>query len=427
MPLTASLADGTVLDSTEASDVEWKALHRSVGARKTLRCRDCRGRMHAKVSVKGLRFFAHDSRPDACPSEGEGPEHRELKRQVAAAIRAAGGQAAIEARPSPTDLGGWRADVLATGTDGRRVAFEVQLAGMTVEEGVERTSRYAADGIATVWVSTKHTHWMTRLPSMHLTPGAEGQLLADRGLARLSLEESLTWQAAGTVDVTKIVHGVLAGRVTTVRLPTFSEPTVGRSYAISDAVLLVSTRDASMFGAAMAVEAARRRKEQEAEAREQLRREQELQDEAKHARRIALLYERQERVLQHALHDALQEGVPDHRVWLGTPVRWWNGKYPAPVLDAVGNEATAQGAVIWTGESPSQLRLWGVICPVASRITPGLGRSWARRSVLVYVETEREADRIAKSLAWARTSLRVAPVPSDSDPPHLLNRDRSDR
>jgi competence protein CoiA len=124
--------------------------------------------MHAMVSRKGLRFFAHDVRPEACSSQGEGPEHRDLKRRVADAIRAAGGQALIEALPLPSDRGGWRADVLAVGLDGRRVAFEVQLAVMSVDEGASRTKRYAADRIATVWITTKHAHWMSCLPPMRL-------------------------------------------------------------------------------------------------------------------------------------------------------------------------------------------------------------------------------------------------------------------
>ena len=71
---------------------------------------------------QGLRVFAHDVRPNDCSSQGESPEHRELKRRVAGAIRAAGGQALIEALPSPSDRGGWRADVLGVGLDERRVA-----------------------------------------------------------------------------------------------------------------------------------------------------------------------------------------------------------------------------------------------------------------------------------------------------------------
>lgn len=122
MPLTSQRADGTVADATDVSDASWELVYKVTEARRTLRCRECQAFMHAKVSSKGLRVFAHDVRPNDCSSQGESPEHRELKRRVAGAIRAAGGQALIEALPSPSDRGGWRADVLGVGLDERRVA-----------------------------------------------------------------------------------------------------------------------------------------------------------------------------------------------------------------------------------------------------------------------------------------------------------------
>jgi competence CoiA-like predicted nuclease len=145
--------------------------------------------MHAKVSSRGLRF-AHDAAASMCPSAGKIPAHRELKNNVAEMIRDAGWAAQVEAEPSPSDTGGWRADVLAelSGLT-RRVAFEVQLAGMTSDEGKERSARYAADGIEVVWISTKHARWLYGIPGVRVRPSPEafGALVADRGLAALTM------------------------------------------------------------------------------------------------------------------------------------------------------------------------------------------------------------------------------------------------
>lgn len=62
----------------------------------------------------------------------------------------------IEAQPASGDHGGWRADVLAVTPDGKRFAFEAQLAAMTAAEGIERTERYQRDQIETVWFTTKN-------------------------------------------------------------------------------------------------------------------------------------------------------------------------------------------------------------------------------------------------------------------------------
>lgn len=394
MPLTSQRADGTVADATDMSDAAWELVYKVTAARRTLRCRECQAFMHAKVSSKGLRFFAHDVRPDDCSSQGESPEHRELKRRVAEAIRAAGGQALIEAPPSPSDRGGWRADVLAVGIDGRRVAFEVQLAGMSVDEGDFRTERYAADNIATVWVTTKHAHWMSCLPSMRLLDGVDGQLVADRGLARLYTHAHPWWLPAGTVGAVKVIRGLLDGRVTTTRASFFAEQVGDRRYDIADATLLVSVADKHKFAVLLAEEESRRRDELEAEQQ--------------HRRRLQELTERQERVLQRALHEAVEAGLPDHRLWLGIPATWWNGQFPAPLREAAGNDKTAMGAAIWTGPSANEISLWAVICPVASRTSASLSGSWRRRGVRVYVETEPEAARVARALEWTRTEVRLA-------------------
>jgi hypothetical protein len=118
MPLVArglgGLIDATLADFGVGSS--WQSIHR-MRPRVPLACAACGGAMHAKVSPRELRFFAHDAARQECPLNGETPDHRLLKSAIAAAVRAAGWQAALEAEGPDRR---WRADVLATSPDGGR-------------------------------------------------------------------------------------------------------------------------------------------------------------------------------------------------------------------------------------------------------------------------------------------------------------------
>jgi competence protein CoiA len=126
-----------VLDATVdplGEGTPWEAIHRA-RPRAPLTCRECGHGLHAKLSPKGLRFFAHDRAAPTCSLVGETMAHRLLKLQLASAIRDAGWYAELEVAGE-----GWRADVLATSPDGtRRMAWEAQLAQITVDELRERT------------------------------------------------------------------------------------------------------------------------------------------------------------------------------------------------------------------------------------------------------------------------------------------------
>lgn len=389
MPLTAIL-DGVVpVDSTQADAADWAELHK-VRPRRDLRCRECGAHMHAKTSSAGLQFFAHDREASNCSSLGETAEHRQLKQMLAELIRELGFTAEIEAMPQAADAGGWRADVLGSSDGGARVAFEVQLAAMTVEEGERRTARYAADGIACLWVSPRHASWMTCLPSCHLVPDSDG-FSVDRGLARFS---DGRWERAGVVPLRKLVRGLLANAIVAVQSDYFSEVVSGRTLGISPACLLVARLDAARSEA----------------HDERIRREDHEQERRRivHETNRRALIERQERVLQRALGVLLATGVEPSQVWLGIPSRPWGGEFPVPLSLAVGNGRTAQGAAIWVWRDGG-LGLWGVVCPVADRASPSLGSSWRRRSTQVFVESGREASRIGRALGWPQARIRVAP------------------
>lgn len=386
MPLTALIPSGALIDSTSCTEDEWEAV-RGVAAPDRPRCRDCRGMMSAKISRTGLRFFAHIARPESCAMGGESPEHRRLKHRIALLIRELGFDAAVEAGPAVDDAGGWRADVLGAAATGRRVAFEVQLAGMTIAEGRDRTKRYARDGIETVWVSTKHAPWMTALPSARLKPD-EHPLTADRGLARWRQDDDYgRWEPAEEVLFASVVRGMLRGTITTAPIPSFSEKAGKRTYWIDNARLLVSRKDRELYD---------KKRAQEQRESAQRRREEE-----KHHRNIKALVERQHRVMRTGLQHAAKAAAPaQHQIWFGHQETQWSGNLPAPREECTGHPATAMGVPIWIGERASQAQLWAVICPVASRINDGLARRWRIDGVRVYAETTAEADSLARKLRW---------------------------
>jgi len=141
MPMVAEspygLVDATLPD--DALPVPWRSVHR-VRPRVRLLCRWCRRALHAKVSSRGLRFFAHDVEDKRCRLTGETLQHRLLKSALAGAVRLCGWHAILEARDAD---GRWIADVLATSPDGsRRIAWEAQLARQNDDDTLKRTDKY---------------------------------------------------------------------------------------------------------------------------------------------------------------------------------------------------------------------------------------------------------------------------------------------
>lgn len=400
MPLTAFDVTGQTVDATVCDDATWLTLHK-VRPRVLMVCRDCGKPMHAKVSSNGLRFFAHDARADNCSSLGETPAHLALKRLLATLIRDAGGTAILEATPSDTDQGGWRADVLGIGTGGRRIAFEAQLAAMTVEDGLERTARYAADGIDTVWVSHKHAPWMCRLPSCRLLPASEPPTV-DRGIARYTNDHMERWEPAEPIPLIKVVGGLLHWQVTTTLVGLYREEVAGKSRWGTQMTLLATVQDAKKEAAdRRAAEDERRRWEAE---------------EATHRAAVLALEERQERVLQLAVLDAIDAATATATLWLGVPPKPWTGELPVPLSAARRKEGTGYAPAVWIGDELNTRRLWAVVCPPANQVTPGLGRSWRKRDVRVYVETEKEARDVGKAIQWPSRWLLIRPAVTEPQP-----------
>ena len=384
VPLTAIYED-SVIDATICSDAEFARVHR-VRPRARLQCRECGASVHAKESKYGLRFFAHDRQANGCPSAGESAEHRALKHWIAGVVRRVGWAALPEASPRVGDHGGWRADLLAVLPDGaRRVAFEVQLAAMTAIEGVERSEHYELDGIETVWMTTRHAPWLLAIPSVRAIEfDAEGPSdpKVDRGVVVMTSG----WGGFENthIPLDSFIEGYLRSEIVPRRLANYYE---GYDYGGRRRSTYHSLAHVFMTTEHSAALDARERQVAEATRREQL-----------HRDRIRELERRQTALLPYVVDEAVRHAVLGEVLSVGIQTAETRPRDWVPGEPAKGSEKTAFGIPVRLERADGLSRLFAVVCPVASRVSPGLAWSWIKRDVRVYVESEPEADRLEDAI-----------------------------
>ncbi len=386
VPLTALSPHEGTIDSTDLADSEWTALHRT-RPRAELTCPACGRPMHAKVSSQGLRFFAHDRTSPECPSNGETPAHRELKRTLAEAVRRAGGVAIIEALPQQADEGGWRADVLAIAGDGRRIALEVQLSGMTVDEGRFRTKRYATDGVETVWVTNRRSPWFWRLPGLQVA--LHPQPVVTRGIAigeayrgacrctycagssRPRVSPRLRWSLHGPVDLYRVAGALLHGQLRAVEVT--ADWASGPVGGPPEATVWMKPAGARVADEVRA-ESARSRIDCATSA-EPLT----VHEPTTHVRS----YTRDTGILAQAVEDAYRLCEGSEAVVVGT------NRFPAPRNNCPGvayvlpSRETGMGLPVWIRDEESE-RLFAIVCPRTEFISPELAYHWRRADVRIY-------------------------------------------
>lgn len=188
--------------------ISWAEVHKA-RPRIALRCPDCGHGVHAKVSARKLRYFAHDpGRPPDCAWLSESLEHHLLKLELATAIRSAGWYAELETRAPD---GSWRADVLAASHDGsRRFAWEAQLSPISREDITERTDRYHDEDIAVCWVSPAgRVPWIGAVPSIRVRePGGDHGWIVIDGTAGFSYDQG-TWATIENLELPLFTRWVL--------------------------------------------------------------------------------------------------------------------------------------------------------------------------------------------------------------------------
>ena len=366
VPLACLDDDGVLVDATAMTNHEWSLIHR-VTPRPLLTCRFCSRQMQAKRSKTGLAFFAHDRRSPSCPSTGETAEHRYLKTAIAQATRAEGWLAELEAAGD-----GWRADVLVTSPSGdRRIAFEVQLAAMTVAEGRRRTDRYHESDVETVWATTRLPAWFFELPGIQIAT-IDDELQVTRGCLR---RNEYSWDRPAAFALQRFLRHLFAGNLICAQpdwhhdeIPRGSS-TISRSFVKPTAWVKPGDWDREL--------ADRRRRQEEQAAEEHQRR--------LHAQRIQDLLDRQLQLTPIVVDLACER----------TGLQAWAGERTGPDGAPQPSRRYAAGVPVFVGQRHAPV-LWAVVCPVADRL--GNWARWKWRAATVFVASTNEERRINTAL-----------------------------
>ena len=137
--------------------------------------------VHAPKHRHRQFYFRHRAAAGCWLSAGESDGHLRLKSDLACLVRAMPGwNADLEVSGN-----GWRADVLASGPQGRRIAWEAQLAAVSAREVKARSEAYAAAGVEVCWVTTQRRGWFGAAPSLLLAPGPAGDWMVVDGARAL--------------------------------------------------------------------------------------------------------------------------------------------------------------------------------------------------------------------------------------------------
>ncbi|MFJ3880910.1 hypothetical protein ACIPW5_26135 [Streptomyces sp. NPDC090077] len=359
-------------------------------------CRECGWRLHLVHVTHGGRDLWHlrhaDNAPQ-CTGAKESMARHLLKLDLAWHARDAGAVVELEAR---ADDGSWTADALATMPDGRRVALEAQLAPKAAAEIEMRTARYAAAGVEVCWFSDRRkVPWLDSTPAVQLARAGDGGPLqvvagAARFVAGRCLKRPLCEQVPGAlpcaghggwedveVPLDRFVAALCRNTVRPYRL------------RVGPSVLRWVTRP--YFGLEAEQLAAAGHRERAAERLAAARRREE-QDQATHMGHINALLQRQ------ATLAGVVSAYVHHET--GQPVKV--GRDPDPAF-AMGVSVTVHG------------ELYGVICPVASRIP---AQREQLDGLVLFAATEREADRITAQAPRGQrvVVLQVPQQPTASAP-----------
>jgi hypothetical protein len=403
------LIDATLADLGVGSS--WQSIHR-MRPRVPLACAACGGSMHAKVSPRELRFFAHDAARQECPLNGETPDHRLLKSAIAAAVRAAGWHAALEAEGPDRR---WRADVLATSPDGgRRVAWEAQLAQQHEDDTRARTLRYSDDGVEVVWVFDRPVSGGVPAVTVEVdqasirVAGPVARLVVGRCeqdrcvlygdvVSRPPCPGHGRWKAT-TLTLDMFVSLVCQDNIVRTALSAVGSLGTGKPEDRGPARSVVGQWWTSPVYLRRA--AAIRQAQQDADAsvadvRARLRLQQETQGRRRRAESERREREKQQRVANLAALLERQrrlEPVVMRHVAAQTGTKPW--AFSGDPEHAAGVSIIADGRVL------------AVICPVASRITAEIAARLA--DVIVYVATERERQVVTRRCGQGQRCIVVS-------------------
>ncbi|MFF4741305.1 hypothetical protein ACFY2W_36290 [Streptomyces sp. NPDC001262] len=361
-------------------------------------CRECSWTVHMvhRTHNRGdLWFLRHAAgAPDCAARLGESMQHHLLKMELAAHVRAVPGWSAEYEVSSPD--GSWRADVLATGPGGRRIALEAQLAAASVADIEERTARYAAAGVECCWFTDRKTvPWLDRAPSVQVRrPDDGGDVQVTAGCARFEprwchdrqrCERTFLpevdlpcaghgqWKPVATFPLARFVAGLCRDTTRPRPVPLEDQAATRMRWITAQYLAL----EAEQHQAHARHEQARERRFAELER--------ESAERARHRRAIEELLERQ---------NDLRRPVEDY-------VHARTGVYP--YVDDDPDPDLAMGLGVYADGDD----LYGVICPVAGRVAACRD---ALASAVVFAASDRERDRIAAQASPVQRTEVIIPL-----------------
>ncbi len=119
-----------------------------------------------KVSIRGLRFFAHKSGYPLPLPKPKSYAHTRLQIDIVQAARSLGFKANLEVDGCCPDGTSWIADVLAESETGRKIVFEVQLSSQHLRDFKMRTEKYRLSGVSVCWLLPEKTVGMRLMKSI---------------------------------------------------------------------------------------------------------------------------------------------------------------------------------------------------------------------------------------------------------------------
>lgn len=346
------------------SDEQWRRVHAPT-LRKlhpgdsvpVLRCRDCGWEVRARVSVRGLRHFAHKpAGPQNCPSARESPIHLALKALIVECCVNAGWEAQTEVSGE-----NWRADVLAKDeATGRHFIFEIQLSSQGNSRTDERTRFRTASGADVVWITTRRPSWAFRQPTLSVL--LDNQTVYG-GIYR-PLAGCCGWECNPPVDVQTVVTALLSGDLIVHRVDRLTiEERWGKKTRFRD------ERDAVVWTSA-------RRLARERAARE-------AAEDAERRREAAAEWNRKQHEMNFAAWLERRAKTVARMVLLG-----------AVEVDYLGDRECGRGTQMILGD----WRSFFIVVPVASQVTPRARRYFSESGTVVVAADDCDAARLRRVL-----------------------------
>lgn len=200
MPLRA-VVDGQDLFAFKMNDEEWDLLKTSY--RDHLLVTHCCSRPAIPCTRNGeTHYFRHKAKLD-CAYASESKEHLFLKDLIARSAQAAGWDVYTEWSGQTPSGERWEADVYCQ-SEGRRVAFEIQVSSQTTEEVRRRTNKYRESGVSVYWIAKE-----SRFKKQFVVQEQEVPLFC----YWLTSESESPFVRAFGVSVQEFVAGVLSSRL----------------------------------------------------------------------------------------------------------------------------------------------------------------------------------------------------------------------